>query len=207
MLEPLRRYRVTYRDGERFQADLEYVGLIPPHEAGVRAGHGHVDQPCRVQGEIVLAGRRIAIDHPDMRDRSWQVRADDRTTRGAYSYGIASARESFLAFSFASPGLGSRGDVQPILAGFLVRDGEKADLASGLRSIVRSPGGWPERVEIEARDALGRELRATGATQNRFANQASPGLFAWMSLTRWDFAGECYGQDQDIWSPDLLGPQ
>jgi hypothetical protein len=39
---------------------------------------------------------------------------------------------------------------------------------------------------------------------NRFANQASPGLFAWMSLTRWDFAGESYGQDQDIWSPDLL---
>ena len=27
---------------------------------------------------------------------------------------------------------------------------------------------------------------------------------AWMSLTRWEFAGESYGQDQDIWSPDLL---
>jgi hypothetical protein len=205
VLEPLRRYRVTYQDGERFSAELEYEGLIPVHEAGIRDGHGHLDQPCRVSGEIVLRGRRIAIDHPDMRDRSWSVRRDDGTTRGAYSYAIAGARDAFLAMSFASPGLGGRGDVQPIVTGFLVRDGEKSPLVAGTRRIERDgAASWPARVEIEARDALGRELRARGTTLNRFANQASPGLFAWMSLTRWDFAGESYGQDQDIWSPDSL---
>jgi hypothetical protein len=202
--EPLRRYRVTYQDGERFRAELEYEGLIPVHEAGVRGGQGHLDQPCAVRGEIVLRGRRIAIDHPDMRDRSWSVRRDDRTTRGAYSYAIASARDSFLALSFASPGLGGRGDVQPIVGGFLVQDGEKSPLVAGTRSLERAGAAWPARVEIEARDALGRALHARGNTLNRFANQASPGLFAWMSLTCWDFAGESHGQDQDIWSPDRL---
>jgi hypothetical protein len=207
VLEPLRRYRVTYRDGTRFAAELEYEGLIPVHEAGVRDGHGHVDQPCRVRGEIALGGRRIAIDHPDMRDRSWSVRRDDRPTRAAYSYGIASGRDAFLAMTIASPGLGGRGDTQPVVTGFLVQGGEKAVLVAGTRTLEREPGrAWPARVTIEARDALGRRLRTTGVTQNRFANQATPAMFAWMSLTRWDFGGESYGQDQDIWSPELLGP-
>lgn len=204
VLEPLRRYRVSYQDGQRFSAELEYEGLIAAHDAGGRGGQGHLDQPCRVRGEITLRGRRIAIDSPDMRDRSWGVRRDDRTTRGAYSYAIASARDSFLVLSFASPGLAGRGDVQPIVAGYLVRDGEKANLVAGTRSIERDGAAWPARITIEARDALGRSLDVSGVTVNRFANQASPGLFAWMSLTRWDFAGESHGQDQDIWSPDLL---
>jgi hypothetical protein len=205
VLDPLRRYRVTYQDGARFSAELEYEGLIPAHEAGVRDGHGHVDQPCRVRGEITVRGRRIAIDAPDMRDRSWSVRRDDRTTRAAYSYGIASARDNFLAMSIASPGLGGSGDIQPVVTGYLVRDGEKADLVAGTRTIERDGGNpWPARITIEARDSRGRALHASGVTQNRFANQATPAMFAWMSLTRWDFAGESYGQDQDIWSPDLL---
>jgi hypothetical protein len=134
----------------------------------------------------------------DMRDRSWQVRADDRSTRGAYSYGIAGARDAFLAFSFRT------GGEDRVVAGFLLRDGEKADLVAGARRVERSPGGWPTRVTIEARDARGREFTALGVTRNRLAHQSSPGLFAWMSFTGWDFAGGCYGQDQDIWSPDQL---
>jgi hypothetical protein len=204
VLEPLRRYRVTYRDGDRLRAELEYEGLIPAHEAGVRDGSGHIDQPCHVRGELVLRGRRITIDAPEMRDRSWNVRRDDRSTRAAYAYGIASARESFLAMSFAPPGQGERGDVQPIVTGYLVREGEKSALVAGTRTLERDGGPWPARVTLEARDALGRELRTSGVTVNRFANQATPAQFAWMSLTRWDFAGGCYGQDQDVWSPDLL---
>jgi len=204
VLEPLRRYRVSYQDADSLRAELEYEGLIPAHEAGVRDGHGHIDQPCRVRGEITLRGRRIAIDHADMRDRSWSVRRDDRPTRAAYSYGIASERENFLAMAIASPGLGGRGDVQPIVTGYLVRDGEKSGLVAGTRTIERDGHAWPARVVLEARDALGRELRASGVTVNRFANQATPAMFAWMSLTHWDFAGGCYGQDQDIWSPDVL---
>jgi hypothetical protein len=96
------------------------------------------------------------------------------------------------------------GAEERVVAGFLLRDGEKADLVSGTRRVERSPAGWPEQVVIEARDARGRELCACGTTRNRLAHQASPGLFTWMSFTGWDFAGGCFGQDQDIWSPDLL---
>lgn len=197
-LEPGQRYRVRYRDGDLLDVDLDYRGLIPVHEVGVGGGHGHLDQPCRFEGVVTLRGRRHEVSGYDMRDRSWQVRADDRSTRGGYSYGIAGARDAFLAFTFRIAG------EDRVVAGFLLRDGEKADLVAGLRRVERGAGGWPARVTIEARDARGRELLAQGVTQSRLAHQASPGLFAWMSFTAWDFAGGCHGQDQDIWSPDWL---
>jgi hypothetical protein len=197
-LEPLRRYRVRYRDGDLVAVDLHYEALIPPHEVAVQGGHGHLDQPCRFSGDLTLRGVRREISGFDMRDRSWQRRADDRSTRGSYSYGIAGARDAFLAFAFRM------GEEERVVAGFLLRDGEKADLVAGVRRVERSGGGWPAAVVIEARDALGRELFTRGATRNRLAHQASPGLFAWMSFTGWDFAGGCFGQDQEIWSPDRL---
>ncbi len=208
-LEAGKRYRVRYRDGDAIDVDLEYEGLVAP----VAQGASHLDQPCRVIGEIKLAGERIAVDGFDMRDRSWQVRADDRSTRGAYSYAIAGPRDAFLAFSFQPPPQAERNsarseakpsEASAVATGFLLRDGEQARIVSGVRRVARDPRGWPARIVVEARDALGRELVAEGVTLNRLANQATPGMFAWMSLTRWDFAGESHGQDQDIWSPELL---
>ena len=73
-----------------------------------------------------------------------------------------------------------------------------------MRRATRPGGGWPEEVELEARDALGRELRTRGTTRNRIANQATPDMFSWMSLTEWAFAGTSFGEDQEVWSPDRL---
>jgi hypothetical protein len=197
-LEPLRRYRVRYRDGDLVEIELRYEGLIAPHEIGVQGGHGHLDQPCRFEGHVTLHGVRHDVAGLDMRDRSWQVRADDRSTHGSYSYAIAGERDAFLALAFRM------GEEERVVAGFLLRDGEKADLVGGVRRAERSGAGWPSEVVIEAKDALGRELVARGRTRNRLAHQPSPGLFAWMSFTGWDFAGGSFGQDQDIWSPDVL---
>jgi hypothetical protein len=197
-LDPLSRYRVRYRDGEAIDVDLVYEALMAPHEVGMGGGHGHLDQPCRFAGEIMLHGVRHEVSGLDMRDRSWGPRADDRPTRGSYSYGIAGPGDAFLAFAFRV------GAEDRVAAGFLLRDGERAPLVGGRRETQRGPDGWPTRVVLDAEDGLGRQLRAAGAPRSRLAFQASPGLFAWMSFTRWDFAGGCHGQDQDIWSPDQL---
>ena len=200
-LVPGEHYRVRYRDGALVDVELDYRALMPVHEVGVAGGHGHLDQPCRFEGSVTLGGERHEVAGFDMRDRSWQLRADDRSTRGSYSYGIAGARDAFLAFTFRM------GAEDRVVAGFLLEGGEKADLVSGTRRVVRSREGWPSEVVIEARDARGRELLTRGTTRNRLAHQASPGLFAWMSFTGWNFAGGCFGQDQDIWSPDLLAAE
>lgn len=199
-IEPLTRYGVRYEDADQLALDLEYTGLIPPHAFGIDAGRGHIDQPCRVTGMLRLRGEAIAVDGYDMRDRSWHVRDDHRTTRASYSYAIASERDMFLAGGFW------QADHFLIVAGFLVRDGEKADLVSGSRRILESDGPYPTRVAVQAEDRLGRRLHAEGRCASRLAYQATPGMFAWLSLTDWGFDGQRgWGADQDVWSPDLLG--
>jgi hypothetical protein len=199
--EPLSRYRVRYRDEPRLALDLTYQGLFPPHEVGVAAGHGHLDQPCRVTGTLRLHGEAIAVDGFDMRDRSWHVRDDLRTTRAGYSYGIAGAGRAFLAMS-----MGGDTDAK-VVAGFVWQDGVKSDVAGGTRRVVaRDPvHGYPTRVALEIADREGRRLAAEGTCRSRLANQATPGMFAWLSLTDWQSEqGAAIGEDQDIWSPDLL---
>lgn len=197
-LEPLKRYRVRYRDGERIDLDLEYAGLIPPHAPAAAPERGHLDQPCRVRGTLRLGGEEIAIDGNEMRDRSWGPRDDRRRTRGSYCYGIRDARESFLAATMEVEG------VERVVMGFLLRGGEKHDLASGTRRVLeRSEAGFPVRVVLEATDRAGRTLTMEGRSLSRLAEQATPGMFAWMSLTEWSGAdGVGFGQDQEVWSPD-----
>lgn len=197
-VEPLSRYRVSYADGDRLSVSLEYRGLMPPSAPLFGPERGHLDQPCHVQGSLRLHGDEIAIDCFEMRDRSWGPRDDLRRTRASYSYGIRRAADSFLASTMELEG------VERVVMGYLMRDGEKHDLASGTREVLeRNAHGYPERVRLQALDQAGRTLAAEGRCRSRLAEQATPGMFAWMSLTEWSTAeGICHGQDQEIWSPD-----
>lgn len=155
---------------------------------------------CRVTGEMHLLGEELRVHCLEMRDHSWHVCKDTRTIRASYSYGIASARDSFLAIGMCS------GEECPIAAGFLIMEGENAELASGQRRVLDRTRGWPSRVAVEVEDRLGRRMETEGRCLSRLANQGTPGMFAWMSLTEWEFGtGPTDGEDQDIWSPDLLG--
>ena len=45
------------------------------------------------------------------------------------------------------------------------------------------------------------DRRSSGVTDTK----ATPGMFAWLSRTEWRVgAARCHGEDQEIWSPDLL---
>ena len=193
--EPLQSYAVEFEDGDRLALNLHYDGLRAPYAPRP----GHLDQACRVTGAIVLNGTEIDVDALAMRDRSWGPRPDDRSTIASYSYGIASADHEWLAIGFWT------GTAYQVVAGYLVADGEQAALTGGERRVTERRDGYPVAIEIEATDALGRQLEVTGRCRNRFANQATPGLFAWMSLTEWTWSGTvAHGEDQDIWSPDRL---
>lgn len=198
--EPLSRYRVHYRDGERIALDLDVQGLVPPAPVILAPERGHLDQPCRVTGTLVLAGEEIAIDGFDMRDRSWHVRDDTRATRASYSYGIRED-EAFLAAGFHD------GSTLRVIAGFLWQGGELARITGGERRVLeRHPQhGYPLHVALTAEDEQGRTIESEGRCGSRLANQATPGMFAWMSLTEWQLSGRALvGQDQDIGSPDRI---
>lgn len=197
VVKPLDTYEVRYRDGDELDLDLRFEAIHPPH-APLLGPTGHLDQAGRVHGTLRLHGTELAVDCIEMRDRSWSVRPDHGAVRAGYDYGFADERNGFLAMTMAF------GDQELVVAGYRLRDGEMTKLASGTRTVTRE-GGRPAAVRIEATDADGAGFEAEGRCVNRFAFQSSPNYFAWMSLTRWSIGSlDAWGQDQDVWSPDLL---
>ncbi|MCZ7526577.1 MAG: hypothetical protein M5U14_09505 [Acidimicrobiia bacterium] len=199
-LEPLRRYRLRYADGDEVELDLHFEGLFPPHAPLATPERGHLDQPGHVTGTLRLHGEELVVDCLAMRDRSWSHRPDTTGLRAGYCYASASAGHAFHAMSMFA------GDEDLAVAGYLVRDGHFARLTSGRRRVAeRDDRGRPVRVEVVVEDVEGRSLEAAGRCVNHLAFQANPGTFAWMSLTRWSFDGvEAWGEHQDIWTPTLL---
>jgi hypothetical protein len=200
-LDPLRRYEVAYDDGEALCLRLAYTAAMEPHVMAAEPALGHFDQLCRVSGELALGGRTIPIDAYAVRDRSWYVRDDFRSSRSAYTYGAVDEGEHFLAYSRPAKDGAVHG-------GYLVRDGEKADLVSGTRHVVTQRRGHPDEVEVRATDALGRTLTASGRVTASLASQSTPGMFAWMSIADWEIDGRRgHGEDHDVWSPDQLAAE
>jgi hypothetical protein len=205
-IEPWGSYRVAYRDGERVEFELRFEGLREPHLAGKHEHGGHMDQPCKVTGYVQLPGRRVEIDCLGMRDKTWGPRPDTGSNRaGAYTYGTQSGDEQWLVLTAST---GNEGTARPGTSGYLVRDGVKSGIVSAGRFVTRRTNGYPVELRMEATDELGRTLEATGRCINRFANQALAGTFAWMTMVQWQTAdGKTFvGEDQEVWSPDLLGP-
>ena len=205
-IEPLNRYRVRYVDTDLCEIDLEYTGLREPHVASATTKFGHFDQPCLVKGTIVVRGRRIDIDTLGMRDRTWSSRPEDkRGTATAYTYGNGGADEQFLLLTSLKGNIGTF--VSYVFTGYLVRDGIHSPLVDSHREVLERVDGYPTRLRITATDALGRAMSAEGRTLNRIASQSTPAQFAWMSMTEWETdRGTMIGEDQEVWSPDNLGP-
>jgi hypothetical protein len=202
-VEPLTSYRLTYADGDVLTLDLRVDAAMAPHNVVATDAFGHFDQLCHVTGAVCLAGEDLAVDSLSVRDRSWYVRDDLKSMRSGYTYGAVDASEHFLAYS--RPAEGDDVDGGAVFGGYLVRDGEKADLSEGTRRVLGRRRGHPDEVEIIAVDKLGRELEARGRVTASLASQSTPGMFAWMSIADWTIGGRAgHGEDHDVWSPDRL---
>ena len=203
-LDPLRKYQLTYEDGESLAFDLRYEAAMEPHVVAATRELGHFDQLCAVTGELTLGGEKIAVDACAVRDRSWYVRNDFRSMRSAYTYGYVDGGDHFLLFTRPGPDDADR-DGGGVFGGYLLRDGEKADLTEGERRVVTRRRGHPDEIEIVATDALGRQLEARGRVTASLASQSTPGMFAWMSMADWTIGDRHgHGEDHDVWSPDIL---
>jgi len=202
-LEPLSRYALRFRDpdADEVAIDLEFRAILPPNYLE----GGHYEHAGRYSGTIRLGNEVIAVDSYGMRDRSWSVRsqfgADIHGTgavRGGYSYATADERNAFHMISMAFVA-----DECIAIHGYYLRDGEFSKLVSGKRTVLaRDPATLaPQQVLIEARDALGRELRAEGRCVNRIGLHLNPNLFTWNCLTEWRLDGAAaWGEDHDNWT-------
>jgi hypothetical protein len=83
MLEPLTKYRTTYSDPGKFEADLVHEAIMAPHSHPIGAwpywNSRHFDQHMHTTGTIVVGGEEIPIDCYAIRDRSWGPRPEGPT--------------------------------------------------------------------------------------------------------------------------------
>jgi hypothetical protein len=172
----------------------------------------HLDQPGRVHGTIVLHGETIPVDCFAGRDRSWGPRPmgpDPRKARDTsapkparpprpdtgvgYSFATASATDSFLVYT-----LPHEDGSDDLTAGYLLRSGTYAPLVQGHRSVEFDPRTrWINRIHIEAKDELGRDLVADGdlVASHGETGPSGTGLFRW----QWNGC-DGWGEDQSYCS-------
>jgi hypothetical protein len=196
-----------FRDQQDFVADLHFEGLTPPIPLlpgePPFVGSSHFDQTGRVTGTLLLHGETIAVDCFAVRDRSWGRRPElmglRHGDRVSYAFGSASASDAFLVFC-APPAKDPLSDVEHLTGGWLLRDGSLRRLREAERRVTRnSVTGFVERLEIDAVDSAGRDLRARGTTQSQLALQTAHVCVN--SFMRWEFDGHHgHGEDQDVWS-------
>lgn len=195
-------YHLRYASDE-LSLDLQFDAIMQPmvsdHEKGAFVSNGHIDQPGRVHGELIMHGERIAVDCLAMRDRGWGPRKEGRQVQMGYMYAVASPTSAFLSVS----GTGRSG-IDKVIGGFLMRDGTWSRLASGKRSVTRDEKGRAVGLLVEATDELGREFTAKGSVESRFMSMSYASMLCWCNLVKWTFDGQTvWGEDQDCWGPRL----
>src|SRR6266567_926089 len=100
---------------------------------------------------LQAGGVRIPVDTVARRDRSWSVRLG--AARVGYAWGTTASDTSFLAVTIMVDG------AEKVCDGYLLQDGEAARLEDGARRTTRA-AGRPDKLSIDASDALGRTLHA-----------------------------------------------
>lgn len=209
VLEPLKSYRLRYAHRD-LTFDVTFTAI---HEANIATNSiggsqlfaGRIDQCGKVTGEVTIGSERIAVDCLSMRDRSWGTRRNDNLEMNiGYFHATASETDAFLAVSnHAAPTPHSNDENAPIVTGYLMQDGIIHPLTKGTATFRRKPDGAPNGCNLEATDAAGRTLRASGQAMNAFAFQPFSGMFNWSSLATWQFnAQTCVGELQNTWHPD-----
>jgi hypothetical protein len=215
VIEPLKRFHVTYADPDRENSfDLEYTGLIPPV---MTADNNHFEQPMKVQGELVLRGARHRVDGYTIRDRSWgKPRQEDNrwlppltTLQGVFGEDFAiscflfddvDGDRDFAAFALPPERRIPSGS-------WVYRDGKLASVVAASKKVRRNADSFhTEWIELAITDDLGRSFTVTART-----------LTTWPSYGFWpnqmvlcnSVEIECdgrrtHGETMDLYSSDYM---
>lgn len=176
----------------------------------------HFEQPMQVTGELILRGTRYAVDCYNLRDRSWgKPRQEIHQPLPPYSWVSAVFSPSFSLnagmFDQAehNPELRGRFELPKagtLSGGWVQRNGKLASLVKAEKRVVRAPEWlWPERVELDMTDELGREIQLRGQMVAANAWPLGGNLNFTICLMRWECDGHVtWGDCQEGMWTDYL---
>jgi hypothetical protein len=215
VIEPLKRFRVTYADVPRQNSfDLEYTALMPPI---MTADNNHFEQPMKVRGELILRGNRHEVDGFTIRDRSWgKPRQEDNrrlppltTLQGVFSgdfafssllFDDATQEEGFESFALPADKLIPSGS-------WIYRDGMLGAIVRAKRAVRRNPDTFhTERMALELTDDLERTIVVTATTITTWPSYGFwPNQMVLCSCVELECGGlRTHGEVFDIYSNDYM---
>ena len=179
VIEPLKRYHVTYKGIDDTSFDLEYVGLHEPYDvndptmdplAAARNGpawdsswNGHYEATFHVKGELILRGKRYAVDCFETGDRSWGARPE--RDNGTMIWWHASWREDLTVHLFTRHDIAKSADFGPLVSGYVLEGGKVYGItdARGSQEYRKSA---PMGGQLEVTDIRGKKFNFTYSTVN-----------------------------------------
>ena len=178
-VDPTRHYRVDYEGFDDTSFHLDYHALHDPYDvndpamdptAAARTGpawdtswSGHYDVTYRITGELIVRGKRYAVDCVDTGDRSWGARVERDNSSVIWWH--ASFGESLTCHLFTAHDLANRNAMGPHVSGYLLEDGELYGLVSS-EGTQEYRGAMPMGGVVDVVDTRGKSFRFTYSTVN-----------------------------------------
>ena len=178
-VEPLKHYHVTYQGIDDTHFDLHYRSLHEPYDindpnmdptAAKRLGpawdaswSGHYEVTYRITGELVVRGKRYAVDCVDTGDRSWGPRPE--RDNSAVIWWHASFGEELTAHLFTGHDIAHSNIMQPHISGYILEHGKVYGLTDshGVQNYRKTV---PMGGELRVTDIRGKTFEFTYSTVN-----------------------------------------
>ena len=172
--EPFHDVDVSVAAGGRASLDYHFEAVHPAYAYGSHkdgcpgwVAENRIEQSGRVRGELVLDGRRIPFDTMGHRDHSWGTR--DWFFSQHWKWLEAQAGPDRVVHFWEVEALG-----RTILRGFVVRDGEMAEVADVDVRFTHDESLAHTAVVAVVTDDLGRTTRVEGQTFALYPFVVSP---------------------------------
>ncbi|GAC1623378.1 MAG: hypothetical protein NVS9B10_08330 [Nevskia sp.] len=157
---------------------------------------GHFELTGRAQGELILRGKRYAIDSLGTMDHSWGPRAERDNTNAVWFQ--AHFGDDLVIHALC--GLDPRRPeaIGPLWHGYVLRNGTVRGLVSAQGRTDRQ-GMFVAGQEVHLADEDGRRYRMTGSAVNWGPWAPYPSVVYYQSLTRWNLDGRTgFGPYQEV---------
>ncbi|MFA5493712.1 MAG: hypothetical protein WC247_02955 [Porticoccaceae bacterium] len=215
-LDPPRDYRVSYKGIDDTELHLEYSGVMRPQDlndpdqdpltrasnsgdkAWDDAFNGHFDMTAHVTGELVLRGRRLAVDCFATIDHSWGPRLE-RDNGSAVVVQAYFDRDIALHLLAAFEPRHEQA-IGPAFHGYVLRNGRVSGVVAA-QGRVRREGMFPRAMEISVEDEDGNRYQLSGSMINWAPWAPYSSVIYYSGLAQWRWGSRIgHGPYQEILS-------